>query len=126
MAVRQALDALPEDLYSNYEIAIQRINAQSEEDRKTARSTITWVANAKRPLTIAELQVALAVEPGMRQLDEENLMDIDIILSVCAGLVIVDKGSSVVRLVHYTTQEYLDSVQAWLFPDAQKIGRAHV
>jgi hypothetical protein len=24
-----------------------------------------------------------------------------------------------VRLVHYTTQEYLDSIQAWLFPDAQ-------
>jgi hypothetical protein len=33
--------------------------------------------------------------------------------------VIVDKDSDVVRLVHYTTQEYLDSIQALLFPDAQ-------
>ncbi|KAJ6485270.1 ankyrin repeat-containing domain protein [Mycena vulgaris] len=117
-AVQEALNSLPKDLYGSYDIAIQRIDAQSKEDRRTARSTIIWVANAKRPLMIEELQVALAVEPGMRQLNEENLMDINIILSVCAGLVIVDKESSVVRLVHYTTQEYLDSIQALLFPEA--------
>ncbi|KAJ6487307.1 ankyrin repeat-containing domain protein, partial [Mycena vulgaris] len=118
--VREALNTLPESLYGSYEIAIQRIDAQSNADRKTAHSTMTWVANAKRPLTVKELQVALAVEPGMRKLDEEeDLTDIDIVLSVCAGLVIVDRESSVVRLVHYTTQEYLDSIQALLFPDAQ-------
>ncbi|KAJ6592423.1 ankyrin repeat-containing domain protein [Mycena capillaripes] len=117
--VREALNALPEDLYGSYDIAMQRIDAQNKEDRKTARSTIIWVANAKRPLTIEELQIALAVEPDMQQVNDENLMDIDIILSVCAGLVIVDKESSVVRLVHYTTQEYLDSIQAQDFPDAQ-------
>ncbi|KAJ7318054.1 ankyrin repeat-containing domain protein [Mycena albidolilacea] len=117
--VREALNALPESLYGSYEIAIERIDAQSDADRKTAHSTITWVVNAKRPLTVEELQVALAVKPGMQKLDEEDLTDIDIILSVCAGLVIVDKESSVVRLVHYTTQEYLDSIQALLFPNAQ-------
>jgi hypothetical protein len=31
----------------------------------------------------------------------------------------VDEQLSVVRLVHYTTQEYLDSIQAKCFPDAQ-------
>ncbi|KAJ7362215.1 hypothetical protein DFH08DRAFT_799268 [Mycena albidolilacea] len=118
--VREALNALPESLYGSYDIAIQRIDAQSDADRRTAHSAITWVTNAKRPLTVEELQVALAVKPGMRKLDEEeDLTDIDIILSVCAGLVIVDRESSVVRLVHYTTQEYLDSIQALLFPDAQ-------
>ncbi|KAJ7229573.1 ankyrin repeat-containing domain protein [Mycena haematopus] len=117
--VRQALNVLPKDIYSSYEVAIERIDTQTKEDRKTAWSTITWVANAKRPLKIEELQVALAVEPGMQQLDEENLMDIDTILSVCAGLVSVDKESSIVRLVHYTTQEYLDSIQSLLFPNAQ-------
>ncbi|KAF7343972.1 ANK-REP-REGION domain-containing protein [Mycena venus] len=117
--VREALNVLPESLYGSYDIAIQRIDAQSNADRKTAHSTIIWVANAKRPLTVEELQVALAVKPGMQKLDEDDFMDIDIILSVCAGLVIVDEESSVVRLVHYTTQEYLDSIQALLFPDAQ-------
>ncbi|KAJ7445363.1 hypothetical protein B0H11DRAFT_2249497 [Mycena galericulata] len=117
--VREALNTLPKSLYGSYEIAIQRIDAQSNDDRETAHSTITWVANAKRPLTVEELQVALAVKPGMKKLDEEDLTDMDTILSVCAGLVIVDKKSYVVRLVHYTTQEYLDSIQALHFPDAQ-------
>ncbi|KAJ7323836.1 hypothetical protein DFH08DRAFT_817316 [Mycena albidolilacea] len=114
------LNALPKSLYGTYEIAIQRIEAQSKEDRKITHSTITWVANAKQPLTTEELQVALAVEPGMQQLNEENLMNIDIILSVCTGLVIVNKESSVVPLIHFTTQEYLDSIQTVLFPDAQR------
>lgn len=77
-----------------------------------AHSTFTWVVNAKRPLTVQELQVALAIESGAKKLDVDNLLDIEIILSVCAGLVIVNEQLSVVRLVHYTTQEYLDSIQS--------------
>jgi hypothetical protein len=46
-------------------------------------------------------------------------LDIETILSVCSGLVNVYDESSVVRLVHYTTQEYLDSIQAQKFPDTQ-------
>jgi hypothetical protein len=34
-------------------------------------------------------------------------------------LVVVDEHLSVVRLVHYTTQEYLDSIQPQQFPEAQ-------
>ncbi|KAJ6605260.1 ankyrin repeat-containing domain protein [Mycena vulgaris] len=117
--VREALKHLPKSLDDSYDIAMQRIEAQNEEDRKTAHSALTWVANARRPLTVSEITVALAIEPGARQLDEENILDIEIILAVCAGLVIVDERLSVVRLVHYTTQKYLDSIQAERFPDAQ-------
>ncbi|KAF8128801.1 ankyrin repeat-containing domain protein [Mycena galopus ATCC 62051] len=118
-AVRKALTELPKNLYEGYDIAMQRIEAQNEEDRTAARSALIWVANAKRPLSVEELRVALAVEPGTQRLDKENLLKIEIILGVCAGLVIVDKRSPVVRLVHCTTQEYLDKIQAQKFPDAQ-------
>ncbi|KAJ7351373.1 hypothetical protein DFH08DRAFT_669216, partial [Mycena albidolilacea] len=118
-AVRKALTGLPKNLYEGYDVAMQRIEAQNEEDREIAHSTLIWVANAKRPLSVEELRVALAVEPETQQLDKENLLKIEIILGVCAGLVIVDKESSVVRLVHYTTQEYWDRIQAQQFPNAQ-------
>ncbi|KAJ6545367.1 hypothetical protein B0H19DRAFT_861021, partial [Mycena capillaripes] len=108
-AVREALKVLPNNLRDSYDIAMLRIEAQTEEDRKITHSTLAWVANAKRPLKVADITVALAIEPGAQQLDEDNFLDIDIILAVCAGLVIVDEQLSVVRLVHYTTQEYLDS-----------------
>ncbi|KAJ7046349.1 hypothetical protein C8F04DRAFT_988023, partial [Mycena alexandri] len=103
-AVREALRSLPTDLNDTYEEAMKRIEDQSEEDRKIAHSALMWVANAKRLLRVSEIRMALAIEPEARQLDEDNILDIELILSVCAGLVIVDEQLSVVRLVHYTTQ----------------------
>src|SRR5436305_1770017 len=117
--VREALRTLPKDLNDSYDSAMKRIEDQNEEERTIAHSALIWVVNAKRPLTVAELQVALAVEPGTTELDDDNLLDIEIILAVCAGLVILDEQFSVVRLVHYTTQEYLDSIQEQRFPEAQ-------
>ncbi|KAF8133575.1 ankyrin repeat-containing domain protein [Mycena galopus ATCC 62051] len=117
--VREAFKKLPMNLYDSYDIAMQRIEAQNEDNRKTACSTLTWVVNAKRPLTVSELTVALAIKPGAQRLDEDFLLDIETILAVCAGLVIVDKESLVIRLVHYTTQEYFDKIQVQKFPDAQ-------
>ena len=58
-----------------------------------------------------ELQHALAVETGTSELDEENLLEIGDLISVCAGLVIADEESNIIRLVHYTTQEYLERTQ---------------
>jgi ankyrin repeat protein len=40
-------------------------------------------------------------------------------VSVCAGLIVVDHESAIVRLVHYTTQEYFERMgDAWV-PDGQ-------
>ncbi|KAF7343797.1 NACHT and ankyrin domain protein [Mycena sanguinolenta] len=118
-AVREALKRLPKDLYDSYSVALQRIDTQNEDDRKIAYSALSWVTDAKRPLTVDELLVALAVEPETHELDEENVATIGEILSLCAGLVMVDEKLKVVRLVHYTTQEYLDKIQAEKFPNAQ-------
>ncbi|KAJ7842548.1 ankyrin repeat-containing domain protein [Mycena olivaceomarginata] len=116
--VHRALQELPKDLDHTYENTMNRIDAQPSGDRKIARSALTWVVNAQRPLTILELCVALAIEPGSKELDNANITDIDIILSVCAGLVIMEKHSSLVRLVHFTAQNYLDRIQTEKFPDA--------
>ncbi|KAJ7697694.1 ankyrin repeat-containing domain protein [Mycena rosella] len=118
-SVREALQHLPKDLTLVYDGIMQRIDSQNEEDRQLAHLTLTWVANVKRPLSVAELQEALAIEPGTTSLDPDNVLDLDIILSVCAGLIIVDNTMSIVRLIHYTTQYYLDGIQENVFPNAQ-------
>ncbi|KAJ7222464.1 ankyrin repeat domain-containing protein [Mycena pura] len=117
-AVREALQHLPKDLQDTYNEAIERINHQSEEDCKLGLLALTWVANTKRLLSVTELQEALAIEPDSTSLDTDNILDINIILAVCAGLIIVDETISLVRLVHYTTQDYLDSIQLDRFPMA--------
>ena len=40
-------------------------------------------------------------------------------VSVCAGLVTVDKESDIIRLVHYTTQEYFERTKRDWFPEAE-------
>ncbi|KAJ7108274.1 hypothetical protein C8R44DRAFT_938293, partial [Mycena epipterygia] len=117
-AVRDALQCLPRDLDQTYDEAMQRINSQNEDDKQLAKLTLTWVAYAKRPLSVAELQEALAINPDASTLDVDELLDINIILSVSAGLIIVDEVVSVVRLIHYTTQHYFEKIQIIEFPSA--------
>ncbi|KAJ7443981.1 ankyrin repeat-containing domain protein [Mycena latifolia] len=124
-AVREALQHLPKDLNHTYEEAMTRIKNQNEDDRQLALQALTWVAYAKRPLSVAELREALAIELDATTLDVDNLLDIDIVLSICAGLIIVDEAMSVVRLIHYTTQGYFDSIQPVQFADAHTMIASH-
>jgi hypothetical protein len=82
---------------------MERINRQKEGFQLLANNVLLWITCAKRPLTTIELQHAIAVEIDEPELDEDNLPDIDDLISVCAGLVTIDKESNIIRLVHYTT-----------------------
>lgn len=119
-AVRKALETMPTTLDATYDEAMKRIQDQTEEDRELAQRILSWVSYASRPLGVEELRQALAVEPGEDELDSENMPDEDILTSVCEGLVTIDRTSSVVRLVHYTTQEYFERMRRQLFPSAQQ------
>ena len=89
-AVREALVNLPKGLDDTYEEAMVRINGQNQEDRELAEKVLMWITRAKRPLSIKELQHAVAIEEGDIETDLEAFPDEEILLSVCAGLVITD------------------------------------
>lgn len=57
-----------------------------------------------------ELRHALAVEPNKCGIDQENLPEVEDMVAFCEGLVVVDEQSDIIRLVHYTTQQYIDRV----------------
>lgn len=97
---------------------MERINGQMPGLCELARHVLSWITCAKRPLSTAELQHALAVEAGKPELDTDNLPQIEDMVSVCAGLVTVDEESGIIRLVHYTAQEYFEGTREW-FPDAE-------
>jgi ankyrin repeat protein len=98
---------------------MDRIEGQLVDQKELAKQVLMWITCAKRPLTTSEICCALAVEVGKLELDEENLPDITDMVSVCAGLVTVDDISNVIRLVHYTTQEYFERTQKHWFPSAE-------
>jgi len=84
---------------------MERIEGQEAGFQELAKRVLSWITCAKRPLNTLELQHAIAVEIDEPELDEDNLPEIDDMVSVCAGLVTVDEKSNIIRLVHYTTQE---------------------
>ncbi|KUJ13176.1 uncharacterized protein LY89DRAFT_153773 [Mollisia scopiformis] len=102
-----------------YEQAMQRILDHDADSEELAKQVLSWITCSKRPLSTSELQHALAVEVGKTYLDEENLPQLEDMVSVCAGLVTIDEESSIIRLVHYTTQEYFERTQKQWFFDAQ-------
>jgi len=112
--VRIVLDRLPtgSDAYNQaYEDAMQRIEGQDVDGKELAKQVLYWITCAKRPLTTTELQHALAVEVGKSEFNENRKPHVEDIVSICAGLVTVDDESNIIRLVHYTTQEYFERKQ---------------
>ena len=124
-SLRRALDNLPTTLDELYSEALHRIEAQSQDDRQLAFKALRWVAYTYRPLSHWALKEALAIEPGEEDFDCDGLPPIGLVIDVCAGLLTADVETRKVRLVHYTTQDYLDSVlvrgfrtlmRSWLRP----------
>ncbi|OQE93683.1 hypothetical protein PENNAL_c0005G05905 [Penicillium nalgiovense] len=103
---------------SAYTNAMKRIQGQVSDQTELAMQVLAWITCAKRPLTTVELQTALAVEIHESDFDEDNAPDLIDMVSVCAGLVTIDEQSNVIRLVHYTTQEFFQRNQSTLFPKA--------
>ncbi|KAL2144486.1 hypothetical protein VTI28DRAFT_9061 [Corynascus sepedonium] len=113
-AVRAALKSLQtgSQAYDHaYKDAMNRIEGQIEDHKELAKRVLSWITCAKRPLSTTELRIALGVEMGETELDPDNIPEVKDIVSICAGLVTVDEESNIIRLVHYTTQEYF--VRTW-------------
>ncbi|KAF9771951.1 hypothetical protein IL306_010380 [Fusarium sp. DS 682] len=104
-----------------YEQAMERINGQMPGMKTLAMRILSWITCAKRQLTTSELQHALATKTGKSELDCGDLTHIGDMVSVCAGLVTVDEESGIIRLVHYTTQEYLKRTRERWFRDPESV-----
>lgn len=103
-----------------YDKSMERIHGQVHDQQKLAEEALSWITCAKRPLTALELRTALAVELGEPTFYEDNMPDLEDIISACAGLVTTVARSSgdVIRLVHATAKEYFERKWTIWFPDA--------
>jgi hypothetical protein len=120
--VKSALRDLPKgsDAYDTaYHAAMERIFAQGKGTRRKAEKMLAWLLYARRPLKTLELLHALAVEPGDKEIDDDNILEAAQLLTICAGLVTIDEKSDNVRFIHFTTQEYLQRNQETWLPFAK-------
>jgi hypothetical protein len=96
-AVCNVLETLPTEVNATYDMAMERIARQCENDR--ILPSVSWITHAYRPLSVEELQHALAVSLGMTAMDPDAFENALILISVCAGLVVINEESSVIRLI---------------------------
>jgi hypothetical protein len=84
-ATRAALKNFPKgsEAYNYaYEEAMERVDGQITNSRDLAKQVLSWITCARRPLTTSELRHALGVEIGESKLDEENLPEVEDMISV--------------------------------------------
>jgi hypothetical protein len=96
--------------------AMARIDGQNTDDRLLAERVLAWVSYAMSGLKLTELQHALSVDKDDEDLNDEDVISEKLLTEVCAGLVMVEHGSNVIRFVHATTQQYFQDIRAVKFP----------
>ena len=125
--VEDALDDPPEGYDGFYERNMLRITEESENVRPSslARKTLEWIVNAHRPLSLAELRDALAVDLSKAGFRKAARPDKATILEVTAGMIMIDNDEKNVRLNHRTAQEYFDKTRdRWFATASADMARA--
>jgi len=118
-AVQEALQNLPAKIGDTYDQAMQRIEATNDDDRKIVMNFLLWIAFATRPLSVAEVEHASSISANATDIDEDEVLSASDLTSMCAGLVIID-ASDVVRLVHFSAQNYFRENRAKWFSNGHK------
>ena len=95
----EEIEQFPTDIGLFYAITVERIRAQHQEHTALAILVLIWLLYVKRPLSVKELQHAMAMNMETQQVESAAIVHEDILFSVCCGLVTIDKESRQVHLI---------------------------
>jgi ankyrin repeat protein len=108
-AIRAKLKQPPKGLDELYEMSMKRILEQDTSVSTRALKILLWTMNAKRALAQRELLEALAIQPGITELDDEDIIHDDIgFAAECGDLVVLSNGYY--HLLHSSLKDYLEKL----------------
>ncbi|KAM0278701.1 hypothetical protein ACHAQH_004994 [Verticillium albo-atrum] len=120
-AFKRALKGLTGDLDQMYSKSLERMEqALRPAHRQILKKLLLWVAWGERPLSILELGHALAIHPGIEDVDEEDVFPVREITTWSAGLLFID-SEDLVRVIHPTTSRFFVERRAELYPKGEGI-----
>jgi hypothetical protein len=107
--MEKALKKLPVNEIEAYNEVLTRITAAGKSTSDIAHQTLTWIFHAARPLQMDELLEALCVKAWQPAIHRgPKFVAVDIV-QMCQSLVVHEKSSGVVRFIHPTVQQFLES-----------------
>jgi hypothetical protein len=115
--LRTILENLPESLSDTYLRIITRTyrGPRGQAKLDTMRKAFRWIAMARRPLHIYELEEAIALESTDTYLHVDRLPKNAgaKLVSDCGNLVVLNNSDNTVVFAHYTVEQFLFSVQKY-------------
>ena len=117
--IRESLTEIPRGMEPMYERMVELINAQPKRQQAMAKTILTWAVCSWRPLSVAELQLALQPDfKGFVKLQET-------IIQICGHFISIDNGR--ISLIHATAPQFLlqDRAEAPAFID-EEVGHEHI
>ena len=104
--IRSTFDSLPRNVPEAYRGVIDRI--EKGQNKTIAFKILSWILLARRVLAMRELQEALSVEDGVKELiPEKEFIDPRYVVECCESLINHDQDTQTVRLTHYTLNDFL-------------------
>jgi hypothetical protein len=100
---------MPHSLYDVFGMVISQIQDQAFYIARQAMEVMKWTFLAKRQLTIDELRHAVVSHLPETEIDWDDLPSANSLVDCCLGLVVLDKETSNIRLVHRTLFDYLEA-----------------
>ncbi|KAH6909886.1 hypothetical protein BKA70DRAFT_1027556, partial [Coprinopsis sp. MPI-PUGE-AT-0042] len=114
--VMQILEAFPSRIEDVYIQTWHRILVQKQKQVLITKALLVWVLSASRPMTIEELECAIATSSDTYKFEPNRVVPGATLMSLCRGLVTFEGESRLVRLVHYTAKDILQGLLSDSFP----------
>ncbi|TVY79660.1 putative ankyrin repeat protein [Fusarium oxysporum f. sp. cubense] len=89
-----------------YNDTLKRLGEQHQKHSDLAFRVLTWICCTSWKLPAGAIQHGLALREGDTSFHQDGIVDEQLLLSVCWGLVEISKGSGEIRLVHYTAEDF--------------------
>ena len=90
------------DLGGAYGAMVGRIKAQGGEKARLGMAVLMWISHSRLPLQADEMCHAIAIRIGSIDLRSDDVPTISTLLGCCQGLATIEKGTSTIRLIHFT------------------------
>ncbi|ERF71221.1 hypothetical protein EPUS_08139 [Endocarpon pusillum Z07020] len=119
--LRKKLDDPPGNLKQAYDNSLLRIERQATVDADIGKEVLFTLCIAKSPLTVKQLQSVISLDLEDVSLGPEDEITERALIGSCAGVVVVDEISQIVRFGHQTTRDYLYESHATQIAQAQLV-----
>ena len=105
--IPKLLVSLPKTIKEIYSFGLRRLSRGGDKFEQ-ARKAFQWIAFARRPLTISEIEEAITITIDQKSWEAPSIkLTISRLCKICANLVDFDKSKGTISLAHHTVFDFL-------------------